>query len=73
MAGQFEEEEIEVFNEEVMTLSAIHLWTGKWRVEMRVLGRLRMGDQLYQWDKVVCVPLYPIDEDTKASGLRTGQ
>jgi hypothetical protein len=66
MAGQFEDEEIEVFNEEVVTLSAIQLWTGKLQVEMRVLGRLRIGDQMYHWDKVVCVPLHPIDEDIKA-------
>jgi len=43
MAKPFEEEEVEVFNEEVMTLSAIQLWTGKLQVEMRVLGRLRIG------------------------------
>ena len=47
MAKPFEEE-IEVFNEEVMTLSAIQLWTGKLQVEMRVLGRLRIGEQLYR-------------------------
>jgi hypothetical protein len=64
MAKQFEEEEVEVFNEEVMTLSAIQLWTGKLQVEMRVLGRLRIGEQLYRWDKVICVPLYPINEDS---------
>jgi hypothetical protein len=64
MAKQFEEEEVEVFNEEVMTLSAIQLWTGKLQVEMRVLGRLRIGKQLYRWDKVICVPLYPINEDS---------
>ena len=64
MAKPFEEEEIEVFNEEVMTLSAIQLWTGKLQVEIRVLGRLRIGEQLYRWDKVICVPLYPINEDS---------
>ena len=64
MAKQFEEEEVEVFNEEVMTLSAIQLWTGKLQVEMRVLGRLRIGKRLYRWDKVICVPLYPINEDS---------
>jgi len=63
MAEQSEDEEIEVFNEEVETLSAIQLWTGKMQVEMRVLGRLRIGKRLYRWDKVICVPLYPIDDD----------
>jgi len=28
-----------------------------------VLGRLRIGKRLYRWDKVICVPLYPIDDD----------
>jgi len=64
MAKPFDEEEIEVFNEEVMTLSAIQWWTGKLQVEMRVLGRLRIGDQLFRWDKVLCVPLHPIDDDS---------
>jgi len=64
MAAQSEDEDIEVFNEEVMTLSAIQLWTGKMQVEMRVLGRLRIGEQLYHWDKVICVPLHPIDDDS---------
>ena len=64
MAKPFEEEEIEVFNEEVMTLSALQLWTGKLQVEMRVLGRLRIGEQLYRWDKVICVPLHPLDDDS---------
>jgi len=66
MAGPFEEEEIEVFNEEVVTLSAIQTLMGKWQVEMRVVGRLRMGEQMYHWDKVICVPLHPIDEDITA-------
>ena len=34
------------------------------QVEMRVLGRLRIGEQLYHWDKVICVPLHPIDDDS---------
>src|SRR5215813_14197576 len=61
MATPFEEEEVEVCNEEVMTLSALQWWTGKLQVELRVLGRLRIGEQLYRWDKVLCVPLHPLE------------
>jgi hypothetical protein len=61
----WEEAEVEIFDEELVTHHANRLPGGKFSVEIRVIGHIKVGAQEFHWNKVLTIPLQRIDEETE--------
>ena len=60
----WEEADVDIENEEIVVHRANRLPGGKFTVEMRVIGRIRVGAEEFHWNKVITIPLQRIDEAT---------
>jgi hypothetical protein len=61
----WDEADVEVFDEEIITHRANRLPGGKFCVEIRVVGHMRVGEEEFHWNKVLTIPLQRVTEATE--------